>query len=148
MAKSDRGHFPQNGIVTKVDLQNQMAAVYLPLLDMETDFIRIASDYVGAGWGQTSKLKIKDEVIVTFLGGDLNQGIITKRLFSPEADRPPKESTEDFTLVHENGSRLIFRTDGSVILVSTQNMTINAGGAMTIQSGGAMKIKGATINLN
>jgi|GEM_PF-2661640 Uncharacterized protein conserved in bacteria len=148
MAKTGYGHFPQVGIVTKVNLKNQTAAVWLPLEQMETDFLRISSNYVGTGWGMTQKLNVRDEVLVIPLGGDLRRGIISARLFSEESDPPPKEAAEDFVMTHKNGSKLIFKSDGSVLIQSTGNMMINAGGNMTIQSGGNMTIKGSQINLN
>lgn len=41
---------PQCGVVTSVNEQYRVK-VFPPLMGLETDFIRVGSQYVGAGWG-------------------------------------------------------------------------------------------------
>jgi Uncharacterized protein conserved in bacteria len=123
-------HLPQNGIVTSVDAETYRVKVYLPLLDIETEYIRIGSMYVGAGWGLRSKLHDGDEVLVVFPNGDLNNGIVTCLLFSEESDPAPEG--EELMLIHESGSKFIFDSEGNI----------------TLQAAGALNLSGAKINLN
>ncbi len=110
----DKKHFPQIGIVTSVDSTDYRAKVYIPLLDEETDFIRISSLYVGMGWGLVSLPHIGQEVVVSFMNGDLNDGIITGFNYSEESDKPPHSA--ELLLLHESGSYLRFGNGGNVEL--------------------------------
>lgn len=110
----DKKHFPQVGIVTAVDATNYRAKAYIPLLDEETDFIRISSLYVGMGWGLVSLPHIGQEVVVSFMNGDLNDGIITGFNYSEESDKPPNSA--ELLLLHESGSYLRFCNGGNVEL--------------------------------
>jgi phage baseplate assembly protein gpV len=121
---------PQCGVVTSVDNAANRVKVYLPLLDLETDPIRIGSLYVGAGWGLKSKLHQGNEVLVVFPNGDLNNGIVTNVLFSEGSDAAP--SGADFQLVHESGSIFEFDSAGNV----------------TLQAKGMLNLKGSKININ
>ncbi|WP_299449177.1 phage baseplate assembly protein V [uncultured Phascolarctobacterium sp.] len=110
----DKKHFPQVGIVTSVDNKAYRAKVYIPLLDEETDFIRISSLYVGMGWGLVSLPHIGQEVVVSFMNGDLNDGIIVGFNYSEESDSPPNSA--ELMLLHESGSLLRFCNNGNVEL--------------------------------
>lgn len=113
----------QTGIITSVDQDRYRAKVLLPLLGIETDYIRIGSLYVGAGWGFRRKLHDGNEVVVEFPNGDLNNGIITWVLFSEECDPAPEEG-DNFSLVHESGSVFRFDNAGNVTLEAKGNLTL------------------------
>lgn len=116
---------PQCGVVTGVDLKSYRVKVHLPLLDHETDWIRIASPYVGAGWGLRAPLHVGNEVLVAFENGDLNSGIVTGAMWSEDCDQTPQEGGA-FSLVHESGSMLRFSADGS-ILIKASNISMVKG---------------------
>lgn len=70
--------FPQRGIIMGVSATDQLAQVFVPLAKYETGYIdstvMLTDDMVG------------QEVIITFVNGDRNQGVITgliERKFSP-----------------------------------------------------------------
>lgn len=106
---------PQCGIVTAFNPATYRAKVHLPLLSTETDWIRVGSTYVGAGWGLRTPLHTGNEVLVNFPNGDLNNGIIVCALWSEDCDPTPQEGG-NFCLVHESGSLLRFGTDGSIVI--------------------------------
>lgn len=118
----DKKHFPQVGIVTAVDSEAYRAKAYMPLIGDETSFIRISSLYVGAGWGFVSLPKIGQEVVVTFLNGDFNDGIITGYSYSDESDSPPESS--ELYLLHKSGSSLRFSNNGDVKLHAAGNLIL------------------------
>lgn len=109
---------PQCGIVTSVDVQSCRAKVYLPLLDTETDWIRIGSSYVGAGWGIRAPLHTGNEVLVVFVNNDLNEGHIVCAFWGEEGDAPPA-GAGGFILHHESGSCIRFGNDGSITLIAS-----------------------------
>ncbi|TWH45890.1 phage baseplate assembly protein V [Sporomusa sp. KB1] len=115
--------FPQCGIVTSVN-ENYRVKVFLPLLGIETDFIRVGSQYVGAGWGLWARPHVGNEVLVDFPNGDLNNGIVVCRLYSEECDPAPAEG-DNLTLVHESGSVLRFDQAGNVLLEAKGVLTLN-----------------------
>jgi uncharacterized protein involved in type VI secretion and phage assembly len=115
---------PQIGIVTSVNNSTYRAKVYLPLLNMETDYIRIATIYAGAGWGVRGALHGGNEVLVVFPNGDLNNGIITNIIYSEGSDQPPGEG-DNFSLVHESGSVMRFDKAGNITIAATGNLTLN-----------------------
>jgi uncharacterized protein involved in type VI secretion and phage assembly len=111
----------QYGIVTSV--KGYRVKVYLPLLDIETDYIRVGSQYVGAGWGLHAPLHDGNEVLVEFPNGDLNNGCVVCCFYSEEGDPAPDEG-DSFTLVHESGSVLRFDKAGNVTLEAKGDLTL------------------------
>ena len=114
---------PQCGVVTSVNEQYRVK-VFLPLMGLETDFIRVGSQYVGAGWGLWSRLHVGNEVLVVFPNGDFNNGIVVCCLYSEECDPAPAEGT-NLALVHQSGSVLRFDQAGNVMLEAKGVLTLN-----------------------
>lgn len=136
--------FPQCGVVTSVKKDSvYRAKVYLPLLDIETDYIRIGSQYVGAGWGLYSPLHSGNEVLVSFPNGDLNNGVVVCRLYSEECDPAPAEG-DCLTLVHESGSALRFKPSGDVELDIQGNLILAGGGPAVARVGDTVVVAGKT----
>lgn len=107
---------PQCGVVTSVDLANYRAKVFLPLMNHETDWLRVGSFYVGHGWGLRAPLHAGNEVMVVFANGDLNEGHIVCAFWSEESDQTPGGEGDAFSLAHESGSLLRFGADGSILI--------------------------------
>lgn len=73
---------PQAGIVTSLDIQNRRAKVFLPLFNIETDWIAVAKNIIYSLVnivGEVDILTVGDEVAVIFLNGDLNDGRVIAR---------------------------------------------------------------------
>ncbi|GMB00224.1 phage baseplate assembly protein V [Pelosinus sp. IPA-1] len=113
----------QCGVVTSVNKVRYRVKVFLPLLDIETDYIRVGSQYVGAGWGMYALPHNGSEVLVNFPNGDLNNGIVVCKLYSEECDPAPLEDG-NVALVHESGSVLRFDKAGNVTLEAKGNLTL------------------------
>lgn len=69
-----KGMFPQPGIVTSYDETNGLAKVFLPLYKLETDWIPIAKHLIDISF--TTGV----EVVVVFLNGNADDGVIVARL--------------------------------------------------------------------
>ncbi|WP_425058364.1 phage baseplate assembly protein V [Sporomusa carbonis] len=111
----------QTGIVTSVNAQSYRVKVHLSLLDIETDWIRVCSFYVGNGWGLVSLPHVGNEVVVTFLNGDLNDGVVTGILYSEGADVPP-DGAEHPALFHESGSKIVLGHNGDIVIEASGNL--------------------------
>ena len=118
-------YYPQVGLVTSIDQAAYRAKVKLLLLDVETEWVRIATSYVGQGWGAKTMVHVGNEVLVNFVNGDLNDGIITGVLYSDEVDTPPT-CPEDVCLVHESGTTVILKKDGDISVDSVKNIQVTA----------------------
>ena len=118
---SNLNSMAQTGIVTSINTQSCLVKVRLSLLDVETDWIRVCSFYVGNGWGLVSLPHVGNEVIVTFLNGDLNDGIVTGILYSEEADVPP-DGAEHPALFHESGSKIVLDHNGNIVIEAKGNL--------------------------
>ncbi len=111
----------QTGIVTAVNAKAYRVQVRLSLLSFETEWIRVASSYVGSGWGMVAMPHVGDEVLVQFFNDDLNDGVVTHVLYSEGADYPP-EAEEQVALFHESGSKFILKNNGDIILEAKKNL--------------------------
>lgn len=141
------------GLVSSLDQANYCAKVRIQPEDAETGWLPIASEWVGNGWGLFCPPEINDMVVVEFQEGDFEAGIITRRLYN-DSDRPLSVAPGEFWLVHQSGSFLKFKNDGSVDVTSNTNLTATVGGNLAANVTGnatitaaAAVIQAATIKL-
>ncbi len=130
MQMDDQTTFAQVGIVTAIDTENYRVKVWFPLLEKESDFIRVTSQYVGAGWGIVALPHVGQEVLVVFANGELNEGHVIGCSYSEGADAPP--TSEEVAMVHESGSQFRFHANGDI----------------TLQAAGNLVLKGAKVMIN
>ncbi|AZG14928.1 phage baseplate assembly protein V [Cupriavidus pauculus] len=81
-------------------------------------WLPVTSPWVGNGWGLDAPPSPGDQVEVKFFDGDIENGYVGGRLYS-DADRPPGAPSGEFWVVHESGSCLKFKNDGSVEVVAS-----------------------------
>ena len=112
---NDIGATAHSGIITSIDPKNYKVKVLLSILQIETDWIRVISPYVGQGWGIVALPHVGNEALVIFLNGELNDGVVIGCLYSENVDHPP-ESAQHPAIVHETGSRIVLNHDGSIII--------------------------------
>ena len=113
------------GIVSSYDPVNYCAKVLLQPSGIETGWLPVASQWVGAGWGMFAPPSIGEWVDVHFQEDDIDAGYISLRLFH-DAARPLNVQPGEFWLVHQSGSLLQFKNDGSVALQAAGNLTASA----------------------
>ena len=119
---------PRRGIVTAYDPDHYAAKVAIQPENVETGFIPIGSPWVGNGWGMFCPPSPGDEVDVMFQEGGRNAAYISLRFYG-NAAQPLAAPAGEFWLVHQSGSFLQFKNDGSIqinsnayINVTTPNM--------------------------
>lgn len=134
------------GIVSGYSPNKYMAKVKLQPSGIETGWLPIGSEWVGNGWGLFAPPSIGVMVEVDFFGDDRDVGFIGKQLFNNE-DMALAVPAGEFWLVHQSGSSLKFKNDGSVELVSSANLTATVGGSMNANVTGNAVINAATIEL-
>lgn len=128
MQMDDQTTFAQVGIVTAIDTENYRVKVWFPLLEKESDFIRVTSQYVGAGWGIVALPHVGQEVLVVFANGELNEGHVIGCSYSEGADAPPP--SEEVAMVHESGSQFRFHANGDISLQAVGTLTLKGAKVM------------------
>jgi len=106
------------GLVDSVDPVNYCAKVLLEPEEYLTGWIPIGAEWVGNGWGLVCPPTPGDMVLIEFVEGNIEAGIITKRLYSNE-DRPVSAGAGEIYIVHQSGSAIKLTSDGKLLLVST-----------------------------
>ena len=69
--------FPQCGIITVLDVPGHHAKVYLPIWKLETNYIRISRVIPVKQAGVENGIVNGSQVVVSFMNGDIADGIIT-----------------------------------------------------------------------
>lgn len=119
------------GVVSSYDPGTASARVFLqPQDDVTptnslTGWLPVASPWVGNGWGMDAPVSPGDQVVVAFMGGELQNGVIVARLYSDGA-RPTGAVSGEMHLMHASGTLLKFNADGTVTLVSQGTLTSTA----------------------
>jgi hypothetical protein len=110
---------PRFGIVTSVDPTSYTARVTLQPEGVLTGWLPILSAWIGAGWGLTCPPSPGDQVLVLPQEGDAEHGVIVGRAFS-YATAPPPAPAGELWLVHQSGSYIKLRNDGSIQASATE----------------------------
>lgn len=132
---------PRCGLVTSFNPATYRAQVQLQPDGQLSGWLPVLSQWVGAGWGMVAPLQAGDQVLVLPEGNDPAQGVIVGRYYS-DVDTPPTgEAAGEFWLVHETGSKIAMKADGSVsILTATLNIAAPGGGDATVNITGSLNV--------
>ncbi|APR77324.1 VgrG protein [Minicystis rosea] len=121
-------------------------------------WIRVAQAWAGAGWGARFVPRVGMEVVVTFLGGDLDRPLITGCVYNathppPEAlplhaarsgirtqSTPGGEGYNELLFDDEHGKELLrLQAQRNLELQAGLDATTSIGGSATVQVGGALR---------
>lgn len=119
------------GTVSSYDPGAYCVKVLLQPEGTETGWLPIKSAWVGNGWGLFAPPSIGDQVEVQFQEDGGEAGLAGGRLYNDE-DRPLPVPSGEFWIVHESGSLLKFKNDGTVELASAAAMAVTAPGGLNI----------------
>lgn len=139
----DSKTFTKIGVVTGFDAQRYAAKVLLKPDDVETGWLPVGSTLVGAGWGLLTPPSLGDQVLVHFLDGNLQAGVIGVRFYSAKSAPMGGSKPGEFLLVHASGSRLRFLENGNVELEAAQDLTLTVGGDLDVQAEGEITVQTA-----
>lgn len=115
------------GIISAWDSSMYSAKVKIQPGDIETGWLPVLSPWVGNGWGLFAPPSVGDLVEVQFQDDDIDAGFVCQRFYN-DVDRPLAVAPGEFWLVHQSGSALKFKTDGSVELIAAGNLNATIGG--------------------
>lgn len=123
------------GIVDSYDKANHAAKVLMQPEGNLSGWLPIGAAAAGNGFGVHFAPQIGDQVMVHYLDGDHDSGVIGMRLYS-DGDRPLPVPAGELWLVQQTGSAVKFHGDGSVELIANANLSITAPGGVQINSPG------------
>jgi phage baseplate assembly protein V len=132
-----RGAFadPCLGVITSLDTANYCAKVAIEPDNVETGWLPITSQWVGAGWGLYAPIPVGTQVLVLFSEANREMGIIAGALYCDRM-RPLDCPEGEFWLVHKGGASLKFFNDGTALLKAPAGLEIEADtnitGALTV----------------
>jgi phage baseplate assembly protein V len=110
------------GQITSVDPQTYMAKVMLEPWGIETGWLPLGTMSAGNGWGLFHLPPDETEVVVDFIGGDVNNGRV-RCVFHNDTDAPIAGLVQgEILLKHSSGSLLHFDADGNVNLVVANDL--------------------------
>ena len=104
---------PRLAVVSSVDTAACTARVLIQPEKVLSGWLPVATCWVGAGWGLACPPAPGDQVVVIWQEGDAEHGIVVARLWSAAAEAP-QAPVGEFWLVHQTGSFLKLRNDGSI----------------------------------
>ncbi len=123
------------GQVTNYDPTSFTVRVQLQPDSVVTGWIPVASPWIGNGWGLCAAPNIGDMVVVDFINGDLEAGIVVGRLWNLQ-DLPLAPPAGEFWLVHKSGQFVKLTNDGKLTLSDAHGTTVSLNGDGTVSSAG------------
>ena len=138
-----------SGTVTSVDPSTYTAKVMIGALGIETGWLPIGTIYAGPGFGffalpQQGTINLPGtEVTIIFEMGNINAGKIILFNYN-DVDTPPAGlEPGDALFQHETGSKLWFKSDGSVELDASTVLRLAGGGAAIARVGDPVTASGS-----
>ncbi|WP_448120089.1 phage baseplate assembly protein V [Pseudomonas veronii] len=122
---SDDGTGSRTGTITGYDPANGVVKVAIQPEGRETNWIKLDCPGVGNGWGVQIGPQLGDEVTVSFDSSDPNLGKVTAR-HTNSLNLPMPVPSGEIWMVHQSGSLLKFKSDGTVTLHSSVSISYDA----------------------
>jgi len=122
---SDDGTGSRTGTIAGYDPSNGVVKVAIQPEGRETNWIKLDCPGVGNGWGVQIGPQLGDEVTVSFDSSDPNLGKVTAR-HTNSLNLPMPVPSGEIWMVHQSGSLLKFKADGTVTLHSSVSISYDA----------------------
>lgn len=103
------------GVVSSYDPARYAAKVKIQPEGFETGFLPVSTPWVGNGWGMFAPPSPGDVVDVHFQEGGRNAAFVALRFFG-DAANPVAVPSGEFWLVHQSGSFVKLKNDGTIEL--------------------------------
>ncbi|MDD2860413.1 MAG: phage baseplate assembly protein V [Acidiphilium sp.] len=103
------------GVVASFDTAAYAARVMMQPENLLSGWLPVLTSWVGGGWGMAAPLSPGDQVLVLGQEGDSEQAVVLGRVWS-SADAPPATPVGEFWLVHQSGSFIKLRNDGTIAM--------------------------------
>ncbi len=110
-------HSPQSriGTVSSYDPEMHSVKVMLQPENKESNWIPIAVDHMGSGFGVVFAPEIGDQMEISFHQNDPSSARVTGRYHS-EQDKPPRVESGEMLLKHKSGAQILFNKKGEIII--------------------------------
>jgi phage baseplate assembly protein V len=146
MARAAAAEFapPRLCIVSTAHTTEYAVKVFIEPEHIETNYLPVVTPFVGNGWGLFCKPATGDQVLVIFIEGDINSGIVVGGLFS-DVDRPLPAPERELWLVHKGGSFFKLTNDTKVLINAVSDLNLTVGGKvnLTVQGDANVTVSGA-----
>lgn len=129
----NRKSFVLDGTITSVNTTLPYSVkVNLEPFEIETGWLKMASPYVGNGYGFVLPPPAEGtHVRVIFDMGDINNGVVVGATYN-DVQVPPPINFGDAALYHESGSSLVMKNDGSIVITSKGGASLVLGADKTV----------------
>lgn len=134
------------GVVSNYDPDTYSAKARIQPEDVETGWLPVATTWAGNGWGDYNPPSIGEVVEVRFQEGGKAAGIVGLRHFGDEFRPLPVPSGESWR-VHQSGSFLKFKNDGSVELHAAGDLNATVAGQANLAVAGNVEASAQQFNL-
>ena len=104
---------PRMALVTSYDSTTGTAKVQLQPEGIQTGWLPVLSQGIGAGWGIVAALAVGDQVFVIPQEGDAEHGVIVGRVWSDQ-QQPPAIADGEVIIQHVSGSFIKMQADGTI----------------------------------
>ena len=115
---------PRLGVVSSVNPANYTARVLIQPENVLSGWLPVGSSWVGGGWGLACLPNTGDQVLIVWQEGNPEHGIIVCRLWS-NAVSAPAVPVGELWIVHQSGSFLKLRNDGSIARVHSGSLQVS-----------------------
>lgn len=129
------------GTVSSYDKKTHSVKVMLQPESRESNWIPIAVQHAGDGYGILIGPEIGDQMEISFHHNDPSTARATGRYHS-EKDRPPQVESGEVLVKHKSGTSIFIDKDGNLRIEASGDMRIKAGGNMLINTGGDLHLNG------
>ncbi|MDD2878005.1 MAG: phage baseplate assembly protein V [Acidiphilium sp.] len=119
------------GVVASFDPTAYAARVTMQPENLLSGWLPVLSGWIGAGWGMAAPLSPGDQVMVLGQEGDAEQAVVIGRVWS-NAEPTPGAPVGEFWLVHQTGSFIKLKNDGTIAL---QASTVSIEGNLMVSGG-------------
>jgi len=106
---------PRIGIVSSTSATTATAKVVLQPEGVLTGWLPVLASWAGNGWGISCPVSNGDQVLIIFLEGSVDAGIIVGRLFSSSA-RPPSAQAGGLIIADQSGASISLSNNGTVTI--------------------------------
>ncbi|MHA3117243.1 baseplate assembly protein [Acinetobacter sp. ANC 4635] len=111
----------RSGLVTAYDPSTYSVKVQLQPTGEETGWIPLETPWVGNGWGFAAGPMIGAVIKVDFDSGQIGVGMASGQFYNDE-DRCPAPPSGELWAIHQSGSMLKFKNDGTVEVTAAKEI--------------------------
>ncbi len=118
------------GLVVNFNPESFTAQVTFQPSGVQSGWLPVLSQWVGAGWGMVPWLQQNDQVLVVMESGESGHGVIVGRYFNAVDPPPQVGAAGEFWLQHVSGAKFGLQHDGTIQLNAAAGVVVT--GPLTV----------------